>query len=344
MSLLKDAMLGMMKKAIPHLPHRLVPGGKPDPLIDAHSEVIGVPTSRLDGARKVTGAAPFAAEFALDGMVYAAIAHSTIAKGRVTRIETAEASRAPGVQLVMTHHNAPKLKPIPYFLEADKAGAGDNLPVMQDDRIHWNGQPIAIVLATTHEQAQHASTLIRAEYTPEPAITSFAAARDAGLAIARFQGENLEHASGDAEAALAAAPHRVDAVYRTPRHNHNAIEPHAVTVEWRGNELYVHDATQGVSHTAWSLAEAFGIDEHLVHVTSPFVGGGFGSKMVWQHHVLAAAAARQLGRPVRLALPREGVYRLVGGRTCTEQRVAIGAQADGRFDALIHTGVVAITA
>ena len=135
----------------------------------------------------------------------------------------------------------------------------------------------------------------------------------------------------------------MDEEYRTPRHNHNPIEPHAVTMAWQGGELHVHDASQCVTHAAWSLAQAFGIDEKQVHVTSPFVGGGFGSKTLWQHHVLAAAAAKLGGRPVRLALSREGVYRVVGGRTVTEQRVAIGAQADGRFDAIIHTGVVGMT-
>ena len=135
----------------------------------------------------------------------------------------------------------------------------------------------------------------------------------------------------------------MDETYRTPRYNHNAIEPHAVTVAWHGGELHVHDASQGVTHVAWSLAQAFGVEEKQVRVTSPFVGGGFGGKTLWQHHLLAAAAAKLAGRPVRLALSREGVYRVVGGRTLTEQRVAVGAQADGSFDAIIHTGVVAMT-
>jgi xanthine dehydrogenase YagR molybdenum-binding subunit len=158
-----------------------------------------------------------------------------------------------------------------------------------------------------------------------------------------FQGEPLKLEIGHAEAALAAAPHRIDVTYRTPRHNHNPIELHAVTVAWHGDDLVVHDGSQAVAHTAWSLAQMFGIDEKQVHVTSPYVGGGFGSKTLWSHQVLAAAASKLSGRPVRLVLSREGVYRGVGGRTLTEQRVAIGAQADGRFDALIHTGVVAMS-
>ena len=333
----------VVKKAVALAPDRLMPGGKPDPLIEHHDGLIGKPVSRVDGPLKVQGEARFAAEFALEGMVYAALVFSTIPKGRIAMLETSEAEAAPGVVLVMTHRNAPEMKALPFFMAAAKAAAGDNLPIMQDDRVHWNGQPVTVVLAETQEQADHAKSLIRVTYEAEAAVTSFAQAKAAGLHRAEFGGEALKHEVKDAEVALATAPYKVDETYQTPRHNHNAIELHAVTVAWQGGELHVHDASQCVSHVAWSLAQAFGIEETQVHVTSPFVGGGFGGKTLWQHHMLAAAAARLAGRPVRLTLSREGVYRVVGGRTITEQRVAIGAQADGQFDAIIHTGVVGMT-
>jgi xanthine dehydrogenase YagR molybdenum-binding subunit len=340
----QNAIQSVMKKLVPHLPDRIVPGGISDPLIARRDGLIGTEVSRVDGAAKVTGTAPFAAEIVLDDMLYASLAHSTIARGKITVLDTSAAERAPGVVLVMTHQNAIAMKAIPYFLAAPKSAAGNDLPVMQDGLVHWNGQPIAVVLAETQEQAEYARSLIRATYEAEPAVTVFADAKHNGLTLGVFQGEPLEAVHGDAQAALAAAPYKVDAVYRTPFYNHNAIEPHAVTVAWSGDELHVHDATQAVSHTAWSLAEIFGLEERQVHVTSPFVGGGFGGKCLWWHQILAAAASRMARRPVRLALPREGVYRVVGGRTCTEQRVAIGAAADGRFDALIHTGAVAMSA
>ncbi|HEU4534216.1 MAG TPA: xanthine dehydrogenase family protein molybdopterin-binding subunit [Polyangiaceae bacterium] len=333
---------GLLKKALELAPDGMIPGGRPDPLIGRERGLIGRPISRLDGPLKVQGAARFAAEVALENMVYAALAYSTIAKGRIKTLDASEAEAAPGVVLVMTHRNAPALKPLPRFLTAPKAAGGDDLPVMQDDRIAWNGQPIAVILADTQEQADHAATLIRVTYDAAPATTSFGAAKAQGTEPASFQGQPLLVTIGDAEGALAAAPYKVDATYRTPRHNHNAIEPHAATVAWRGDELTVHDATQGVAHTAWSLAQVFGLDEAKVHVTSPFVGGGFGGKTLWQHQVLAAAAAKLAGRPVRIALSRAGVHRVVGGRALTEQRVAIGAQGDGRFDAVIHTGAVAM--
>ncbi|MCL2583905.1 MAG: xanthine dehydrogenase family protein molybdopterin-binding subunit, partial [Streptosporangiales bacterium] len=316
------------------------PDGKSDPLMTRRGGLIGAPLSRLDGALKVTGTAPFAAEIPLDGMVYASLLYSTVARGRV-RLDTSEAERASGVVLVMTHRNAPRLNPPPGFLTAEKAMSGDGLEVMAGDQVRWNGQPVALVLAETQEQADHARSLIRAAYETEPAVTGFAEAKARGTEVGAFAGEPLSLAAGDAEAALEGAAHKVDAVYTTPRHNHNAIEPHAATLAWDGDELFVHDTTQGVRHEAWTLAEIFGIPEDQVHVSSPYLGGGFGGKGVWQHQILAAAAARLAGRPVRVALSREGVYRLVGGRAATEQRLAIGAGADGRFEAIVHTGTVA---
>ncbi|WP_244431970.1 xanthine dehydrogenase family protein molybdopterin-binding subunit [Rhodopseudomonas sp. B29] len=319
-----------------------MPGGKPDPLIRHKHGSIGASISRIDGPLKVRGRATFAAEFVHEGMVYASVAFSTIAKGRITALDTKAAEAAPGVVLVMTHLNAPRMQSMPLFMTAEKAGGGDNLPIMQDDRIHWNGQPIAVVLAETQEQADYAQSLIRATYESEAAVTSFATAKAAGIEPGMFMGQPLKVVKGDPDAAFASAAVRVDHRYTTPRHNHNAIEPHAATVAWVGDELIVHDASQAVSHTAWSLGHIFGISEEQVHVTSPFVGGGFGGKCLWQHQVLGAAAAKLAGRPVRIALSREGVYRLIGGRTLTEQRFAIGAEPDGRFVSLIHSGAAAV--
>ncbi|WP_414533316.1 xanthine dehydrogenase family protein molybdopterin-binding subunit [Rhodopseudomonas sp. G2_2311] len=330
--------MDVMEKAVALAPDSWMPGGDPDPLIRAKHGSIGASISRIDGPLKVRGAAPFAAEFVLDSMLYAALMFSTVPKGRIATLDTAAAEAAPGVALVMTHRNAPRMKPMPLFMTAEKAGGGDNLPIMQDDRIHWNGQPIAVVLADTQEQADYAVSLIRATYEAEPALTSYAAAKAKGTEPGLFMGQPLQAQKGDAEAAFAKAPVRVDGRYATPRHNHNAIEPHAATVMWQGDKLIVHDASQAVQHTAWSLGDVFGIAEEQVHVTSPFVGGGFGGKCLWQHQVLGAAAAKLAGRPVRIALSREGVYRLIGGRTLTEQRFAIGAEPDGRFVSLIHTG------
>ena len=334
---------GAMGKAVELAPDSWVPGGTPDPIMN-HKGLIGAPISRLDGPLKVQGEATFAAEFPIEGMVYASVAFGTVAKGRIATLDTAKAEAAPGVVLVMTYRNAPKMAPMPMLMGPNqRAAGGDNLAVMQDDQIHWNGQPIAVVLAETQDQADYAQSLIHATFEAAPAVTSFDQAKANGTADSQMMGQPLKLEIGDAAAALAAAPVSVDATYRTPDQNHNAIEPHGATVMWNGDDLVVHDSSQAVVHTAVSLAEIFGVEEPQVHVTSPFVGGGFGGKMLWHHQVLGAAASKLAGRPVRIALSREGVYRTVGGRAMTEQRVAIAANADGRFNAIIHTGTSTTT-
>ena len=340
----QGAMQAAMAKLVPFAPDSWIPGGLPDPLIRRKNGLIGTPVSRLDGSLKVRGAARFAAEVPLENMVYAALVYGTIPSGRIATLDTKAAEAAAGVVLVMTYRNAPRLKSPAPFGSTPTAAAASNLPIMQDDRLHWNGQPIAVVLAETQEQADYATSLIVATYAAEPSTTSFAAAKAAGSLPGVFMGQPLLNEIGDAEAMLAAAPHKVDQVYRTPRHNHNAIEPHAATIIWNEDELTIHDTTQMVTAEAATIADVFGLKAEQVHVISPYVGGGFGCKGLSDHQILGAAAAKMIGRPVRVTLSREGVYRIVGGRTLTEQRVAIGAQADGHFSALIHAGTVAMTA
>ena len=334
---MKSAATKLIQKAIEVAPDKWMPGGTPDSLIQHKHGHVGAPVSRVDGPLKVSGKALFAAEFPIENMVFAAVACSTIAKGRMTSLETSAAENVPGVLLVMSFKNAPKLKPTPIFNSSPKAAGPSDLPIMQDNCIHWNGEAIAVVLAETQEQADYATSLIQTRYEEEPASIVFDEAKQHAREPESILGEAPAIEEGDAEAALAAAPHRVDALYRTPRHNHNPIELHAVTLFWKKDELHLHDASQAVSQTAWTLEQVFDLKEGKVHVSSPYVGGGFGSKTLWHHHVLAAAASKLAGRPVRLVLSREGVYRTVGGRTTTEQRVGIGADRDGHFVALIHS-------
>ena len=338
MSIIQEAM----KAAIRLVPESYLPGGKPDPLMSS-ARVLGKPLSRVDGPLKVTGRARFAAEVPLDRMVYAAIAYSTIARGRIATLDTAAAEQAPGVVLVMTHRNAPRMVPPPPFLSDPRAAGASDLAVMQDATIHWNGEPVALVLAETQEQADHAVSLVRVTYEAEQGNLSFDLAKRHARTPDNILGEPPRITIGDAEAALQDAAFAVDRIYRTPRHNHCAIELHAATVVWHGDELTIHDATQLLNSTQYTLGKVFGIKEEQIRVLSPFVGGGFGNKGLWSHQILAIAAARLSGRPVRIVLTREGVFRATGGRTITEQRVALGAKADGTLAALIHTGVVAMT-
>lgn len=332
-----------VEQVVKAAPDSWVPGAWSDPLAHQKHGHVGQPVSRIDGPLKVKGAARFAAEFAPEGLTHAALAFSTIPRGRIVKLDTISARAAPGVVLVMTHENAPRLAPPPMFMTAGKAAGGDDLPVMQDAEIHWNGQPIALVLAETLEQAEHAASLITATYETAPAVLTLAEGKAAGLEQGIAFGQPAHVEKGNAQAAFASAVHRHEATYTTPRHNHNAIEPHAATLYWRDGELFVHDASQAVTHMAWSMSQIFGVAEDQVHVTSPYVGGGFGGKCLWSHHILAAAAAQLAGRPVKIALSREGVYRCVGPRGETEQHVALAAGEHGRLQALLHTGAVAQT-
>jgi xanthine dehydrogenase YagR molybdenum-binding subunit len=340
------SITGILRTVLRHMPDGLVPGtrpeGTPAPRDGQHGHV-GAPVSRLDGALKVRGEARFAAEVPMEGLLYAAIVHSTIARGRIAALDTASAESAPGVALVMSHRNAPRMKPPQVFGEGGGV-AGSNLPILQDGSVHWNGEAVAVVLAETQEQADHAAGLVVVTYAAAPAVTDFDAARGKARDPGAILMEPSTVAIGDAEKALAAAGHRVDRTYTTPFLNHNALELHAATVAWADGKLTVHDATQMISGTAGGLARVFGLKAGDVRVLSPFVGGGFGGKGQWSHQVLAAAASKLAGRPVRLVPSREGVYRLVGGRTTTVQRVALGAARDGTLDALIHTGIAAMTA
>ncbi len=320
---------------------RYMPDDKRDPLIDAHAYV-GEAIDRVDGRMKVTGGARFAAEYPLENIAYAAPVFSTISKGKVKRFDTSKSAKLPGVIAVITPQEMPRLKDPSLFdfSQPDKIAAS-NLPVMQDGRIHWNGQAIAVVVAETHEQAQGAAALIGVEYDTEKPAASFEGQRGAAVMPKDILGEPPELRTGNAEEKLATAPVRIDAVYRTPYYNHSAIEPHASVAYWESDhKLCVFDATQFVEGYRNSIAHVFSLKPEDIRVIAPFVGGGFGGKAgFWWNTILAIAAAKVVRRPVKLALSREGVFRIVGGRTMAEQRVALGAHHDGHLTALIHTGL-----
>jgi xanthine dehydrogenase YagR molybdenum-binding subunit len=338
MSRIQNAVIGAVRTAIGWAPAQWLPGGTPDPLI-GRSAAIGRQASRLDGPVKVTGEARFSAEVTMERLSYAALVHSPVTRGRIARLDTTAAEAAPGVVLVMTHRKMPRLSPLPLISVTDLGAVGNsNLPVMQDEAVRYNGQIVAVAVAETQEQADRAASLIEIDYAPEAHKTSFEESKASARAPASILIEKNHLSIGDAEQELARSAHRVDETYRTPGNNHNAIELHAVTVAWEGQSLLVHDATQMIAGSAAALAKLFGLKKDQVRVISPFVGGGFGGKGLWDHQIVAIAAARLAGRPVRLALTREGVYRIIGGRSPSEQRVAIGADGDGAFTALIHTG------
>ncbi|MBR0641948.1 xanthine dehydrogenase family protein molybdopterin-binding subunit [Plastoroseomonas hellenica] len=338
MSKTQNAIISSVRTVMGWVPAQWLPGGTPDPLIERRA-AIGRQASRLDGPLKVAGEARFAAEVAMERLCYAALVHSPVTRGRITRLETSAAEAAPGVILVMTHRTMPRVGTVPLISITDLSAVGNSsIPVMQDPEIRYNGQVVAAVVAETQEQADHAASLIAIDYAIDAARTRFEDAKPDARTPASLLMDKNHVSIGNAERELKRAPNRVDNVYRTPAQNHNAIELHAVTAAWDGDSLVLHDATQMIAPSATALAKLFGLKREQVRVLSPFVGGGFGGKGLWDHQIVAIAAARLAGRPLRLMLSREGVYRMIGGRSPSEQRVAIGAEGDGKFTALLHTG------
>ncbi|GAB3429155.1 xanthine dehydrogenase family protein molybdopterin-binding subunit [Actinophytocola sediminis] len=338
MSKVQNAAIATIRAVLGRVPARWLPGGSPDPLIEQRV-LTGRPTRRVDGLLKAAGEAVFATDVALDRLSYATLVHSTVTRGRISRIDTAAAEAAPGVLLALTYRNMPRLG-IPAMLGGVNMSAAGNsgLPIMQDPEVRYNGQVVAVVVAQTQEQADHAASLVEVDYTEQTARVRFEDAKTDARSLDSLLLDRNPQSVGDAERELGRSAHRVDNLYRTPPLNHNAIELHGVTVAWEQGTLVVHDANQAVATTARALAGLFDLKPEQVRVRSPFVGGAFGAKAMWDHHIIAAAAARIVDRPVRLMLSREGVYRIIGGRSPAEQRVAIGADAEGNLTALVHTG------
>ena len=301
---------------------------------------VGAPLTRVDGPVKVTGRATYAAEFHPDGLAYAATHDSTIAAGRIVAMDTGAAERAPGVLLVLTPFNADRL---PYRPPAERPAvdpvAGDQLKVLQDADVLFSGQPIALVVAATQAQALYAASLVRVSYRADaaPRIRFDASLAEPTSEIAARKGRGPQTRKGNADAAFAAAPVRVDATYLTAREQHNAMEPHATVAHWQGERLTLWSKTQWVGNERDEIARRFGIAPDDVRVINPFVGGAFGSALrTWPHVTLAAMAARRAGRPVRLELTRRQLSTAIGFRPKTRQRVALGAERDGRLTAMIH--------
>lgn len=298
---------------------------------------IGQPVSRVDGRQKVTGGATYAAEFDIPGVAHGAIVRSTVANGRIASIDIAAAERAAGVLVVLTHRNAPRLAYRPHKAVVD-AAIGERLHVLQDDRVSHQGQPIALVIADTLEQANHAATLVRVTYVPEPGKTDTSRIGPV-MPMTPQGGRPSETRRDDPEGALAGAAIKIDQSYVIPRENHNPLEMHATIAAWDGDRLTLWDKTQWVHNAADEIAAVFGIPAENIRVISPFVGGAFGSGLrTWPHVTLAALGARVARRPVKVMLSRREMYYAVGYRPYTVQRVALGASSDGRLAAIVHDG------
>jgi xanthine dehydrogenase YagR molybdenum-binding subunit len=297
---------------------------------------VGKPLSRVEGALKVTGRATYAAEYAGQGKVaYGYPLPSTIAKGRIAEIDTEAAERAPGVLAVLTYRNAnPPQGQNGRTPDGPTAGK-KGVPQLDTPQVEHYGEPVALVVAETFEQARSASRLIRVAYDVEPHKAEMTANLEAGVKPKEREPDSAE---GDFEGAFANAPVTVDVTYTTPYQSQAMMEPHATIASWEGDKLTVWTSHQMVSPGAGSVATTLKLPQDKVRMISRYIGGGFGGKLdVWPDCILAALASHKLGgRPVKVALPRPQMFDMTGHRPQTRQRLRLGATPDGTFTAIGH--------
>ncbi|MGO4832587.1 xanthine dehydrogenase family protein molybdopterin-binding subunit, partial [Rhizobiaceae sp. 2RAB30] len=301
-----------------------------------HGSNAGQPITRRDGVLKVTGRATYAADNHPEGMLYAVTAVSSIARGRVTALDVGAAKAHPGVVEVLTPANRP---PLAHDPDEKMPPFGFRVEVLQDDKVRYVNQPIALVIAETLEAATEGAALLKPRYEVESPRTGLNdGERYAPPAVG--VGAPPRTAHGDIEAGLASAARVTEAEYVTPAQYHNAMEPHAVVAQWDGDHVTLDMPNQAMALSCAAYGAYFGIPPENVLIRSPFLGGGFGSKAILNGpQILAILAARMLDRPVKLALTRAQMYGPVGHRAQTWQKLRIGTDKEGRLTALHHHAI-----
>ena len=304
--------------------------------------VVGKPIVRVEGREKVTGKAKYSAEYPLPGLTYGVLATSPIAKGKIIRIDTGAASRAPGVLAVLTHQNLPKLAVTPDTPEGKKKTSAPMgfLPLTSDE-IFYAAQPVAMVVADTLERAQYAATLVQVSYQVAQPIAYFTDPKAQLFDPQKVQdGKTDGHTQrGGAQAAFDKSAIQLTATYTHPVHNHNPMEAGSTTAVWDApDRLTVYESSQGITRTQKSLAAMTGLPQEQVRVITKYLGGGFGCKgSTWPHTILTVQAAKAVGRPVKLMLTRPQMFTSMGQREDQQQTVRLGATAEGKLTALLHT-------
>ena len=303
---------------------------------------IGQALSRVDGPLKVTGGATYAYEHWEAGQpLYGFIVGATIGRGRVAAIDVARAQQAPGVRLVMTHRDAPgQGTPDPQALLSSM----EALPCLNTAEVDHYGQPVALVVAETFEDARAAASLVDVKYASEPGRFDFESFEDQAIVPPRVQFWPPESRVGDFDEAFESAEVKLDVQYRTPYEFAQPMEPQACVAVWDGDELTLYTSTQVVAWARESVARTLRIDPERVHIVAPYVGGGFGVKLYVHHEtILAALAAQRLQQPVKVAMTRQQMFHLLGTRAASHQHVRFGAARDGRLLAIGHDANMAIS-
>ncbi|MDR5590517.1 xanthine dehydrogenase family protein molybdopterin-binding subunit [Christiangramia sp. SM2212] len=293
---------------------------------------VGKAIDRVEGHLKVTGMAKYASEFPIENKVYAQAINSTIAKGEITSIDTSEAEKLKGVLKVITYKNAEKLKT---FDKERPAIATDTIaPVLQDNKIHYYGEYVGLVVAETFEIAQHAARLVKYTYKKfsDPAIRF-----DELKSKAYKPNDKSDYSRGDVDKGLAEADISIDSVYTTPIEHHHPMELHAIIASWENGKVTAYASQQMVEDATIAISDTFQIPQENVRVIASYVGGGFGSKLnVERHAILGVMASKMIGSPVQITVTRNQMFTNTGLRQFNEQRMKIGAKNDGTLTALAH--------
>ena len=296
--------------------------------------LIGQPVTRQDAALKVTGAAKYSAEFALPNLAHAVLVTAPVGRGTIRGFDLSAAQAATGVVKIITHENAPRLRVIEEkSAKKAKASFGESLLPFQNADIVYNGQAIAIVVADTYERARYAASLVVADI----AVLAPATTLHDALVVDEPEGKRAQSERGKPAEAFRDAAQKLDATYITPTEHHNPIEPHANIAQWDANgNLTVYQSSQSTSAPQATYAYVFELAPEKVRVISHFIGGGFGCKGagVWQHDIACAMAARETGRPIKLALMRQQMFAGVGHRGECEMEVQIGTNGAGAIEML----------
>jgi xanthine dehydrogenase YagR molybdenum-binding subunit len=305
----------------------------------AQMSVIGKPQPRVDGPLKVSGLAMYATDHHFPGLLYAVPVDATIANGRILKLDTAAAEKMPGVRAIFHRGNIGKI----FRSIKGKGMEGiciERRPPFEDDVVRYYGQYVALAVADTFEAAKAAADAVLVTYDKQKANveTDLKADNDPEVVETSYGPENrLQSERGDPDAAFASAPVKLDQTYVTPSETHNPIELQAATAIWDGPNLTLYEESQSIFNMRDILAQMFGLPKENVRVITKFVGSGFGSKLwPWTHCPLAAAAARQLGKPVKLVLSRKMTFQAAGHRARTQQRVRLGATSEGKLVSLQH--------
>lgn len=301
----------------------------------------GMPVSRVDGRAKVTGAAKYAAEESAPDLCYGVVVSSTIARGRIARIDLVDALTAHGVIAILTHENRPKMRGFDLAYKDMSAPAGSPFRPLYSDRIFYSGQPVALVLADTFEAARHAAALVHVHYEQEAHQTDLLGTLDQAYKPRPLKaGFTPPSSKGDAHKAFERTEVKVDAQYYGGVEHHNPMEMHASTVIWsEDGHLTIYDKTQGSQNSRWYVSHVFGLPKDKVTVRNPYVGGAFGSGLRPQYQLpLAVMAALTLKRSVRVVLTRQQMFSF-GHRPETWQRVRLAAGRDGKLQAIMHEAI-----